>query len=64
MKVLACVDFDPGTQQCVTEAWVDQSVVPALPTLQQGSEIGFAMLSVLAVVAAMRLLNPPKENNL
>jgi len=59
--ILACSSFDAqGT--CVETAWVPHNALGVpLPTLEQGTAIGGAILVAVSLVVALRILNPPKE---
>lgn len=61
--VLACVQFD-ANGACTQTAWVPHNALGVpLPTLEQGAAVGGAILAAVALLVAMRLLNPPKETD-
>lgn len=64
-KVLQCIDWNEATQQCVTEAWVDQSDwTTYLPTVEQATAVGSAYFLGLMTLAVVRgLLNPKNDED-
>lgn len=62
-RVLTCLDEVPASDgSCVQQAWTEQVAMPALPNVDQASEVGAAMLAAILIIRAMiMLLKPPKE---
>ena len=56
-RVLTCVEWDVATEQCLTEAWVEQppSVFVDLPP-EDGAAIGGAIFCLFAVAGLVRIL--------
>lgn len=59
-RVLMCTNFNESTQQCETQAWVDQSDwTTPLPTIEQATVVGGAYFVGLMTMAVLKgLLNP------
>jgi hypothetical protein len=56
MKVLACMEYDAATGQCMQEAWVEQpSLLPPL-TPEQGSQIGWSIMLMWVSIACLVML--------
>ena len=65
-RVLTCTDFNESTQQCVTEAWVEQvsPFIAALPTVEQANEVGAVIFTSLLFLALVKnLTKPPRETD-
>jgi len=64
-KVLQCINWNEATQQCVTEAWVDEADwTTFLPTVDQAAAVGSAYFIGLMTLAVVRgLLNPKTEED-
>ncbi len=54
--VLTCVQFDPASQTCMQQAWVEPppSVFPSL-SAADGQMIGFAIIAGCVVIWASKL---------
>lgn len=61
-RVLTCIAYDETTQQCVTEAWVEQGgFSDMLPTHGEANAVGIAFFGALVIVAlAKRTLKPQR----
>lgn len=63
-RTLVCTEWDDVTQECVVEAW---SVLPTwadmLPTLEQANLVGGSMVTAVALLMAMSLLLPPRDED-
>lgn len=59
-RVLTCINFNESTQQCETQAWVDQSDwTTPLPSIEQAAMVGSAYFIGLMTLAVVKgLLNP------
>lgn len=62
-KVLACVEWDEATQDCVTTAWVDPAPFGLPPlTGSEGAQLGAAVLVLFAVAFLLRVLRKNLES--
>lgn len=64
MRVLACVDPVPAPDgSCAAQAWVEQAgIAEMLPSFSEANEVGFAFLSSLVIIAAVkRFLKPQRQ---
>lgn len=62
-KVLQCIDWNESTQECVTQAWVDQSDwTTYLPTVEQATLVGGAYFVGLMTLAVARGLLFPRDD--
>lgn len=63
-RTLVCTEWDEVMQECVTESW---TVLPTwadmLPTVEQANLVGGSMLTAVALVMAMGLLLPPRDDD-
>lgn len=64
MRVLACVDPVPASDgSCVAQAWIEQpSFADVLPSLSEANEVGFAFLSSLVIIAAVKRYLKPQRS--
>ena len=63
-RVLQCIEWNDATQQCTTEAWVDQpSFVSMLPTMEQANSVGAVIFASLITLAAFKslIVKPPSR---
>lgn len=62
VRACAVGNFDPATQTCAVEVWIDQpGLIPPLP-VEQGLEVSGGMFGVCALAwsfkAVRRFINP------
>lgn len=62
-RVLTCVEWGTATEQCLTEAWVEQpsSVFTELPA-EDGAAMGAAIFVLFAVAGLFRILKKNAES--
>lgn len=54
-KILACVEYDEGTNTCTTQAWIDQpALLPSL-TVADAQQIGLAFALLWATAYIFKL---------
>lgn len=50
MKVLACVEYDPQTEACTAQAWIDPPTLLPPLSVEDGAVIGMKLVWVFVTI--------------
>lgn len=61
-RVLVCVDEVPaGDGACAHQVWMEVNTIPPLPTVEQATDVGWAIFLGLATLGALRGILKPRD---